>query len=63
MRDLETLDSELRLLVAIRRLVREEEGLHRTLGASVELLDERATTARVGVMTLDSTCGTVAARL
>jgi hypothetical protein len=41
MRDLETVDSELRLLVAIRRMVREEEGTPN--GRRIDqLFDERA---------------------
>jgi hypothetical protein len=42
MRDLATIDSELRLKVAIRRLVREEEGRTPNTGRIDELLDERA---------------------
>jgi hypothetical protein len=42
MPDLETIDSELRLLVAIRRLVREEEGRVPSTRYLDELLDERA---------------------
>jgi hypothetical protein len=41
MRDLEVIDSELRLLLAIRHMVREEEG--RPPGTAIdELLDERS---------------------
>ena len=44
MRDIEVIDSELRLLLAIRRMVREEEG--RTLSTTRidELLNERSAT-------------------
>jgi hypothetical protein len=38
MRDIETIDSELGLLVAIRRMIREEEGARRTPGASISCL-------------------------
>jgi hypothetical protein len=42
MRDLPTIDSELRLLVAIRHLVREEEGRTPNTRFIDQLLDERA---------------------
>ena len=42
MRDIETIDSELRLLLAIRRMVREEEGRPPSTARIDELLDERA---------------------
>jgi hypothetical protein len=41
MRDIETIDSELRLLVAIRRTVWEEEGRPPSTARIDELLDER----------------------
>jgi hypothetical protein len=42
MRDLETIDSELRLLVAVRRVCRERSGRLPSIGPVDELLDERA---------------------
>jgi hypothetical protein len=42
MRDIETIDSELRLLLAIRRMVREEEGRPPSTARMDELLDERS---------------------
>jgi hypothetical protein len=42
MRDIETTESELRLLVAIRRLVREVKGRTPTARRVDQLLDERA---------------------
>jgi hypothetical protein len=42
MRDLETIDSELRLLAAIRRLVREEECRKPSTRRIDQLLNERA---------------------
>jgi hypothetical protein len=42
MRDLEVIDSELRLLLAIRRVAREEEGRTPSTAHIDELLDERA---------------------
>jgi hypothetical protein len=42
MRDLEVIDSELRLLLAIRRMVREEEGRPPNTARIDALLDERA---------------------
>jgi hypothetical protein len=41
MRDIETIDSELRLLLAIRQMVRAEEGRPRSTARIDELLDER----------------------
>ena len=41
MRNIETIDSELRLLLAIRQMVREEEGRTPTTAHIGELLDER----------------------
>jgi hypothetical protein len=41
-RDIETIDSELRLLVAIRRMVREVEGRPPSTARIDGLLDERA---------------------
>jgi hypothetical protein len=41
-RDLEVIDSELRLLLAIRRMVCEEEGRPPSTARIDELLDERA---------------------
>jgi hypothetical protein len=49
MRGIETIDSELRLLVAIRRLVREEEVRTPNARRIDQLLDERAAAnARAG---------------
>jgi hypothetical protein len=42
MRDLDTIDSELRLLLAIRHMVREEEGRPPSTARIDELLDERS---------------------
>jgi hypothetical protein len=42
MRDLDTIDSELRLLLAIRQMVREEEGRPPSTARIDELLDERS---------------------
>jgi hypothetical protein len=42
MRDIETVDSELRLLVAARRMIREEEGRTPNARRIDQLLDERA---------------------
>ena len=42
MRDLEVIDSELRLLLAIRRTVREAESRQPSTARIDELLDERA---------------------
>jgi hypothetical protein len=42
MRDIEVIDSELRLLLAIRRMVREAEGRSPSTAPIDELLDERA---------------------
>ena len=41
MRDIETIDSELRLLLAIRQMVREEEGRTSSTAWADQLLDER----------------------
>jgi hypothetical protein len=41
MRDIETIDSELRLLLAIRQMVREEEGRTPSTAHIDELLNER----------------------
>jgi hypothetical protein len=41
MRDIETMDSELGLLVAIRRMIREEEGRTPNARRIDQLLDER----------------------
>ena len=43
MRDIEVIDSELRLLLAIRRMVREEEGRPPSTARIDELVDERRT--------------------
>jgi hypothetical protein len=43
MRDLEAIDSELRLLVAVRRVCREHDGQVPSTGLIDALLDERAT--------------------
>jgi hypothetical protein len=48
MRDIETIDSELRLLLAIRRLVRKEEGRTPNARRIDQLLDERAAAERQG---------------
>jgi hypothetical protein len=40
-RDLDTIDCELRLLVAVRRVCREEAGRVPSIGVIDELLDER----------------------
>ena len=42
MRDLDVIDAELRLLLAIRRMVREEEGRPPSTTQIDELLDERS---------------------
>jgi len=42
MRDLETIDSELRLLAAVRRVCREHSGVLPSIGPVDELLDERS---------------------
>ena len=42
MRDIEVIDSELRLLLAIRHIVREEEGRPPSTARIDELLDERS---------------------
>jgi hypothetical protein len=42
MRDIEVIDSELRLLLAIRRMVREEEGRPPSTAQIDALLEERA---------------------
>jgi hypothetical protein len=42
MRDIEVIDSELRLLLAIRHMVREEEGRPPSTAHIVELLDKRS---------------------
>jgi hypothetical protein len=47
MRDIETIDAELRLLVAIRRAVREAEGRPPSTARIDGLLDERATARHV----------------
>jgi hypothetical protein len=39
--DLETIDSELRLLAAVRRVCREQDGILPSFGPVDELLDER----------------------
>ena len=44
MRDIETIDSELRLLVAIRRMIRQEEGRTPNARRIDQLLDEQAAT-------------------
>jgi hypothetical protein len=41
-RDIETIDSELRLLLAIRHVVRDEEGRPPSTARIDELLDERS---------------------
>ena len=41
MRDLEVIDSELRLLAAVRRVCREQDGVLPSIGTVDELLDER----------------------
>ena len=48
MRDIATIDSELRLLVAIRRMVREAEGRTPNARRIDQLLDERAAAERKG---------------
>jgi hypothetical protein len=40
-RDLEVIDSELRLLVAVRRVCREQDGMLPSIGPVDEPLDER----------------------
>ena len=42
MRDKETIDSELRLLAAVRRVCRELDGTLPSIGPVDELLDERS---------------------
>ena len=46
--DIETIDAELRLLVAIRQMVREEEGRTPNTRRIDQLLDERAAAERQG---------------
>jgi hypothetical protein len=41
MRDLEVVDSELRLLAAVRQVSREQDGILPSIGPVDELLDER----------------------
>jgi hypothetical protein len=41
MRDLEVIDSELRLLATVRRVCREQDGILPAIGPVDELLDER----------------------
>jgi len=41
MRDLEVIDSELRLLAAVRRVCGEQDGVPPSIGPVDELLDER----------------------
>jgi hypothetical protein len=48
MHDIATIDSELRLLVAIRRMVREVEGRTPKRPRIDQLLDERAAAERQG---------------
>jgi hypothetical protein len=48
MRDIETIDSELGLLVAICRMIREEEVRAKNARRSDQLLDERAAAERQG---------------
>ena len=52
MRDIEIIDSELRLLLAIRRMVRESEGRPPSTARIDEPLDERSAT-----MVLNTTVG------
>jgi hypothetical protein len=47
-RDIETIDSELRLLLAIRQMVREEEGRVPSTRHIDQVLDERAAAGRQG---------------
>jgi hypothetical protein len=49
MRDIETIDSELQLLVAIRRMVREEEGRTPSTRHIDQLLDEGAVATSVAL--------------
>jgi hypothetical protein len=42
MRDLEVIDSKLRLLAAVRRVCREQDGILPSIGSVDELLDERS---------------------
>jgi len=44
MRDIEVIDSELRLLLAIRRMVREEQGRPPNTARIDEMLDQRGGT-------------------
>jgi hypothetical protein len=46
--DIETIDAELRLLVAIRQMVREEEGRTPNTRRIDQLLDDRAAAERQG---------------
>jgi len=48
MRDIEIIDSELGLPVAIRRMIREEEGRTPSTRHIDQLLDERAAAGRQG---------------
>jgi len=48
MRDIDPIDSELRLLVVIRRMVREVEGRTPNARRIDQLLDERAAAERQG---------------
>ena len=56
-RDLEIIDSELRLLVAIRRTVCEEEGRPPSTARIDELLDERSAATFVSVIFSDPVPG------
>jgi hypothetical protein len=46
MRDLPTIDAELRLLVAVRRVVAEQGGPQPSIGPANKLLDERGAVVR-----------------
>lgn len=57
MRDLEVINSELRLLVAIRRMVREVEGRTPNARRIDQLLDERAAAEHQGPVTTGGAYG------
>jgi hypothetical protein len=57
MRDIDTIDAELRLLVAIRHMVGEAEGRPPSTAWIDELLDERAATLAAGQDDVETQAG------
>jgi len=51
-RDLDTIDSELRLLAAVRRFVRDEYGVRASARLEDDLLDERGALTAIPLATL-----------